>query len=341
MYKVGFDVHKRTITGAIVDCRGNLQEKAEFKNSLSDIGKFIYGLPAELTEIGMESSTYIYPLYDYLTDKGYKVRVAHAKKLRRITDSANKNDDRDAESIARQLLVNDFPESFILNREQRENRELIRMRVKLVQEQTRYKNRIKMFMARFNIKIKAKQPYTKGGIKELLWLKLEPYAKCSLDILIKQLQRVAAEIKGIDGGLSQIEEKFGEDADLLKSIPGVGQFTTLAFLTELAEYKRFKSVKDLSAYVGYIPRMSCSGDKNYFGRMRFDGNKTIRYAFNRAAENAIRYDNIFRDYYHRLYPRKRRRTAIAAVAHKMMRVCYGVLMSRKPFVDSGSLKRCG
>jgi len=316
-------------------------KKAKFPNSLSHVDKFLEGLPVELTEIGMESSTYIYPLYDHLTEKGYKVKVAHAKKLRRITDSANKNDDKDAEDIARQLLVNDFPESFILNKEQRENRELIRMRVKLVQEQTRYKNRIKMFMARFNIKLKSKSPYTKQGVKELSCLDLPQYAKRTLAILIKQLQRAKAEIKEVDKELTKLEGKFEEDIRLLRTIPYVGQFSSLAFLTELAEYKRFKNVKELSAYIGYIPKMTASGDKRYFGRMRLDGNKTIRYAFNRATENAIRYDNVFRDYYQRLYPRKKRRTAIAAVAHKMMRVCYGVLMSRKPYTASGSLKRSG
>lgn len=341
MYKVGFDVHKRTTTGALVDSKGNLHKKVKFKTSLSDMGKFLEGLPMEMTEIGMESSTHIYPLYDYLTEKGYKVRVAHAKKLRRITHSANKNDDKDAEDIARQLLVNDFPEAFILSREQRENRELIRMRVKLVQEQTRYKNRIKMLMARFQIKLKSKSPYTKQGTKELSCLDLPPYAKKMLDILIRQLQRVMGEIKEANKELTNLEDKFREDVDLLRSIPYVGQFTSLAFLTELAEYRRFENVKELSAYIGYIPKMSSSGDKTYHGRVRFDGNKTIRYAFSRAAEQAIRYDNIFRDYYQRLYPRKRRRTAIVAVAHKMMRVCYGVLMSRKPFTASGSFKRCG
>jgi len=318
-----------------------LHRKGRFATSIGDLWSFIEGIPPEMTEIGMESSTYIYPLYDALVEKGYSVRVAHAKKLRRITSCENKNDDKDAEDIARQLLVRDFPDAFILSREQRENRELIRLRVKLVQERTRYKNRIRMFMARPNIKLKEKSPFTKRGITELLSNSLPQYAKRSLTILIKQFQRVALEIKDVDKELTILEKKFEKQITLLRSIPYVGQFSSLAFVTELAEFSRFKNVKNLSAYVGYIPKMSASGDKRYHGRMRFDGNKTIRYAFNRAAENAVRYNNEFADYYKRLRPNKRRRTAIAAVAHKMMRVCYGVLMSGKPYSRSGSLEKCG
>lgn len=331
MYKVGMDVHKASITGAIIDMKGNLHSKCKFKNSIEDMFKFVEGLPPELTEVGMESGTYIYPLYDALVEKGFKVRVAHAKKLRRITESVVKNDDKDAEDIARQLLVRDFPESFILNKEQRENRELIRMRIKIVQEQTRTKNRIRMFLARFNMKIKSRSPFTNIGVNELKSLKLPPYAKRSLEILIRELLFVKTEIKNVDEQLEKIEEKLPE-AKLLRTIPSIGQFSSLTFLVELAEWKRFKNVKNLSAYIGMIPKMSGSANKMYFGRMRFDGNKAIRYAFNRAAEHAIKMkNNEFYDYFLRLRPKKRRRTAVAAVAHKMLRVCYGVLKSGEPY----------
>lgn len=341
MYKVGLDVHKRTMTGAVIDCKGNLHRKGKLPTNIGDLWKFVEDLPTELTEIGMESSTYIYPLYDALVEKGFSVRVAHAKKLRRITNTENKNDDKDAEDIARQLLVRDFPDAFILTKEQRENRELIRLRVKLVQERTRYKNRIRMFMARHNIKLKEKSPFTKRGTQELLSSNLPHYAERSLAILVKQFQRVVSEIKEIEKELTTLEQKFEKEVALLRSIPYIGQFASLAFITELAEFSRFKSVKSLSAYVGYIPKMSASGDTRHHGRMRFDGNKTIRYAFNRTAENAVRYNNEFADYYKRLRPYKKRRTAIAAVAHKMMRVCYGVLMSGKPYQRSGSYETSG
>lgn len=331
MYKIGMDVHKASITGAIIDMKGNLHSKCKFKNTIEDMFNFVEGLPPEFTEIGMESGTYIYPLYDALIEKGYKVKVAHAKKLRRITESCNKNDDKDAEHIARQLLVNDFPESFILNKEQRENRELIRMRIKIVQEQTRTKNRIRMFLARFNLKIKSKSPFTNIGIDELKSLTLPKYARRSLDILIRELVFVKKEIKDIDKELEEIADKFPE-AKLLRTIPSIGPFSSLTFLVELAEWKRFENVKNLSAYVGMIPKMSGSGNKMYFGRMRFDGNKAIRYAFNRAAEHAVKMkNNEFYEYFKHLYPKKKRRTAVAAVAHKMLRVCYGVLKSGEPY----------
>lgn len=214
------------------------------------------------------------------------------------------------------------------------------MRIKIVQEQTRTKNRIRMFLARFSLKTKSKSPFTKQGIEELKSLNIPEYAGRSLGILIRELLFVKTEIKHIDEQLEKIEEKLPE-AKLLRTIPSVGQFSSLTFLVELAEWRRFKTVKNLSAYIGMIPKMSGSANKMYFGRMRFDGNKAIRYAFNRAAEHAIKMkNNEFYNYFTRLYPKKKRRTAVAAVAHKILRVCYGVLKSGEPY-KSGSLRRSG
>lgn len=339
-FKVGLDVHKSTITGVIIDNNGKIHEKSKFQNNIPNLLDFIAWLPVEYTEIGMESGTYIYQIYDELTELGYKIKVAHAKKLRRITQSSIKHDDKDAEDIARQMLVRDFPECFILNKEQRENRELVRMRIKIVQEQTRTKNRIRMLLGRFRLKVKSKSPFTNEGIVELKQLDLPTYAKRSLEILIRNLEHVKREIKYIDKELEVIAEKLPE-VKLLRTIPSIGPFSSITFLVELAEWRRFKRVKDLSAYVGVIPTMLGSANKMYYGRMRFDGNKSIRYAFNRAAEHAIKMKNgDFYRYFTRLYPKKKRRTAVAAVSHKMLRVCYGVLKSGEPY-KSGSLENCG
>jgi transposase len=136
-------------------------------------------------------------------------------------------------------------------------------------------------------------------------LNLPIYAKRSLEILIRSLEHVKKEIKYIDNQLKIIEEKLPE-VKLLRSIPSVGPFSSLTFLVELAEWRRFKTVKEFSAYIGVIPNMSGSANKMYYGRMRFDGNKSIRYAFNRVAEHAIKRKNgEFYEYYKSLYPNKK------------------------------------
>jgi len=37
MYKVGLDVHKKTITGAVIDCKGNLHRKGKFATAIEDL----------------------------------------------------------------------------------------------------------------------------------------------------------------------------------------------------------------------------------------------------------------------------------------------------------------
>lgn len=104
-----------------------------------------------------------------------------------------------------------------------------------------------MFLARFNIKIKSRSPFTYIGIDELKSLELPFYARRSLDILIRELLFVKKEIKNIDKQLEELAGKFPE-AKLLRTIPSIGPFSSLTFLVELAEWKRFKTVKNLSAW---------------------------------------------------------------------------------------------
>jgi len=141
-FALGLDVHKRTTTYALVNERGEIQQRGETKTNPKLCLELVSWLPTSALQVGMESSTYIYPLYDAFNDAGYDVRVAHPAKLSRITKAAVKHDDKDALDLALQLLRNDFPESYILSKEMRDKREIIRQHIKLTNEKTRTKNRI-------------------------------------------------------------------------------------------------------------------------------------------------------------------------------------------------------
>lgn len=326
---LGLDVHKDTTAYALINEHGTVQRQGETRTNPKLCLDLISWIPASELQIGMESSTYIYPLYDAFNDAGYKVKVAHPTKLRRITMSNLKNDPKDAKDIALQLLRNDFPESYMLSKEMRDKREIIRMHIKLTQEQTAIKNRIYSLLARHNCRL----PCKLGSIKSvnvLAEIQLPQAAKINLSILTEQFNKTKSCLKAVDKLIAQFVNT-NEDAQKLIKIDGIGQFTSATFIIELGDWKRFQSVKQLTAYVGMIPRMSGSAHKMYYGRMRSDGNSQIRYAFGRAAEAAVKKDNEFRAFFSKLIGKgKKRRTAISAVANKLLRTCYGVLHAEQP-----------
>ncbi len=328
-FTLGLDVHKETTTYALVNEHGQVQQKGEIKTNPKLCLDLISWIPTSELQVGMESSTYIYPLYDALNDGGYKVKVAHPVKLHRITKSEIKHDDKDAEDIALQLMRSDFPESYMLSKEMRDKREIIRMHIKLTQEQTAIKNRIYSLLARHNCRLPCKLESIKS-INLLTDIQLPQVAKITLSILTEQLTKTKSCLKAVDKLIAQFV-KANSDTQKLIKIDGIGQFTSATFIIELGDWRRFQSVKQLTAYVGMIPRMSGSAHKMYYGRMRPDGNHQIRYAFGRAAEVAIKKDNEYQKFFKKLISKgKRRRSAISAVANKLLRTCYGVLHAEQP-----------
>lgn len=338
-FAMGLDVHKEMSVYALVNEQGQIQRRGEIKTSPRLMLELVSWIPKDALVIGMESSTYIYPLYDALNDAGYKVKVAHPAKLHRITQAAVKSDTKDALDLALQLLRNDFPESYMLSKEMRDQRELIRQHLTLTQEQTKVKNRIHSHLARYNYRVPCALG-TKKSIQFLDSVELPMNAKITLGVMLSQLKNSRELLAIIDKCIGRFAES-NEDAQKIMKQDGVGQFAAATFCLELGDWKRFKSVKQLTAYVGMIPKMSGSANKMYYGRMRSDGNHQIRYAFTRAAEQAIRKPNQFKQYFDMLMSKgKRRRTAISAVANKLLRTSYGILHAEEPEY-SGSLVERG
>lgn len=332
-FALGLDMHKQNIAYALITKEGKVQQEGEIRSKPESVLKLVDWIPKNNLVIGMESSTYIYPVYDALNDAGYKIKVAHPMKLVRITKALSKNDQKDALHIAKQLLRDDFPECYMLAKEQRDKRELVRQHLGLTREKTRVKNQIHAHIAKHNFRL-ASTLGTKKSIEFLNNLPLHGYAKITLNLFINQLLRIKASLRVVKNELHH-EALKNKDMQKLMTLHGIHEYTASVFLFELGDWHRFKSVCELVSYVGLIPTMHSSGGKTYHGRMRYDGNKHIKYAFSRAAEQAIRKQGKFQDYFNKLISRgKKRRTAIGAVANKLLRCCYGVLHNEELAVQA-------
>ena len=70
---------------------------------------------------------------------------------------------------------------------------------------------------------------------------------------------------------------------LIKSLPGVGDILAIVIALEIGDINRFGSNEHLASYCGTVPRVSSSGDKTYFGRVRVDVNHYLKWAYIEAA----------------------------------------------------------
>ncbi len=155
MRYIGLDVHKDNITACVLTSTGKPKFEKDF---LKESGNWILD---ELLDFGdkegfcvmMESGTYAYAPFRFLSDKGVEVHVVHAKALKVITDSDKKTDRKDALTIAKMLRLwkkgdIDLQMAYMPTREQCELKDICRYREEISKKIGDETRRIKSHMSR-------------------------------------------------------------------------------------------------------------------------------------------------------------------------------------------------
>jgi transposase len=123
------------------------------------------------------------------------------------------------------------------------------------------------------------------------------------------------------------------DADLIASIPGVGNTTAARVLGHLGDIRRFRSAKALAAFLGVTPRQLTSGSsvrgQTVISRT---GDTALRAALFMPSMAARRHNPILSAFAERLLANgMAKRAVILAVTHKLVHIIYGVVTNNRKF----------
>jgi len=111
----------------------------------------------------------------------------------------------------------------------------------------------------------------------------------------------------------------------LMTHPGVGPQTALAFVLTMGEVARFARAKQVSSYLGLIPREHSSGGKQRLGHISKQGSPFLRFLLVEAAQSAARWDPELKRAYVRLGMRRSRAQAKVAIARRLATRLYWML----------------
>ncbi len=147
-----------------------------------------------------------------------------------------------------------------------------------------------------------------------------------LDSQIAQTQRAISDLLDQHPTLKQ-------QADLLRSIPGLGDTTIGKLLAECRDIRAFRDVRQLVAFVGLNPRHHVSGSSIHKRpTISRTGSASLRAALFMPALVAMRFNPILRAFADRLRARGAAGKAIVVVVmRKLLHLVYGVLKSGQPF----------
>ncbi|OYR64102.1 IS110 family transposase, partial [Halorubrum sp. E3] len=265
-----------------------------------------------------------YHIHDTLSEH-LDVTVAHPKKINQIADTDKKTDRVDAKELARMLRLNSVPESYVPSEEVREARALVRGRQTLVENRTKYANKVHGLLSDHGITEDVK-PLSVEGREFLRELSIPTPWDELLDSYLDLIESLTEEIQKLE---ETIEQRAGslKETQLLMSIPGVSYFTALTIYAEVGDIRRFDRDKEVVSYVGLNPVIRESGDSRIEGSISKRGSGRVRWLLVQAANTAVHTcnDEYLSRFYDRLASRKNSQKAIVATARKMLVSIYHML----------------
>jgi transposase len=317
---LGIDVHKRYAQVAVMDEAGEIVEEVRVENAnLDDLAQRYAGAQAAI-----EATSSYYHIHDTLSEH-LDVTVAHPKELTQIAKSDKKTDRVDAKELARMVRLNSVPESYVPTDEIREARALVRGRQTLVENRTKYANKIHGLLSDHGITEDVK-PLSVEGREFLRELSLPMPWNTLLESYLEIVATLTEEIQNLE---ETIEERAGslKETQLLMTIPGISYYTALTIYAELGEISRFDDDKSVVSYVGLNPVIRESGDSRIEGSISKRGSGRVRWLLVQAANTAVHTcnDEYLSRFYERLASRKNSQKAIVATARKMLISIYHML----------------
>ena len=330
MYHVGLDVHLKYITVCILNNDGKVHHRCTLK-SIYDVSRLLSGLPGPC-QVCFEASTGYGFIFEALLPVTRNISVAHPGLLRLIYRSKSKNDRADALKLAKLIYIDEVPTVHVPDKQTRAWRELITFRRRLVEKRTRAKNGVRGLLR--SIGIKAPPGGKLWTIKGLKWL-----ASQDLDNSMHAMKRdlLVEEIHSLTQQIRRVEQELAGYANqsvavrILQSIPGVGIRTAEAVAAFIDDPFRFKNSKKLGSYFGLVPSQDQSGNKNKLGHITREGSSTVRHLLTEAVWQATRRSPTIKAYLARIMRDDpgRRKIAIVATAHYLIRVMWSMLKNNK------------
>jgi transposase len=257
--------------------------------------------------------------------------VIHAKRVRK-----QKTDRQDAQLILGLLLEDRFPQIWVPSWENRDLRQLLWHRHRMVQARTRIMNQLQAVAINEGLRGK-KRLWGESGREQLEAFRLAPWASRRREDLLKLLDGLNPTIAELTQAIEQEVEKRPE-AQRLRTHPGVGPLTALAFVLIIGRADRFQCGKQIASYLGLVPLEDSSGNRRRLGHITKQGNALLRFLLVEAAQGTARSLPEWRSQYLHLTMRRGRKIAKVAMARKLAVRLYW--MMRKEW-DFGKLTKFG
>jgi transposase len=265
--------------------------------------------------VGMEATGYSRWFERLLAELGIEVWIGNAAEIKTKRVRKQKTDRQDAQLLLKLLLENNFPRIWVPSPENRDLRQLLWHRHRLVQMRTRIMNQLQALAMNEGYRWK-KKLFSEQGRAQLEKLALAPWASRRRQDLLELLDRMNPIIEELTATVEQEARKWPEVLRLMTH-PGVGPLTALAFVLIIGTPERFHRGKQIGSYIGLIPSEDSSAGHQRLGHISKQGNALLRFLLVEAAQAAARCNSDWRRRYVHLAMRREKNIAKVAMGRRL------------------------
>ncbi len=287
---IGMDVHKKTITIAIIDQGRKKQPRiyGAIANDLEALDKFCRKMVSTSTRLHFvyEAGPCGYGIYRHLNEKGFDCMVAAPSMIPKKSGDRIKNDNRDAVMLARLHRAGDLTAVFVPDTQDEAMRDLSRARGDAVIVAKKAKQRLKAFLLRNSVVFNGRSQWSKAYFSWLADIAMpHPAQQVALQEYIDAVHESLNRVNRLTDQIRQMVTgwRLAPMVSALQAARGVSLIVAVTVLAELGALSRFKKPSQLMAYLGLIPSEHSSGPNIKIGGITKTGNGHARKALVEAA----------------------------------------------------------
>jgi transposase len=339
---MAFDSHQHDTLARVENADGHTVCEARIAHERSALKGFLAacepGSPVAVETVGNWSW-----LVDEIEAAGCAPKLVHAYQAKLMMGMINNTDKLDARGLNRLQRAGTLPEVWIPQGELRDQRELPRTRMVLVQHRPRLKNRSPATISKPGLAVPAVSDLFGRSGRRFLQDHLHAVPPHTASTLSQRLAGVDALDQAIRGIEQHTPAVFGTSpaVEWLRTLPGVGFSLAVVIASAMGEVRRFARPQEFASYAGTTPRVHASGGKTRYGSLRPDVTRYLQWAFVEAANTSCRVRRRYpprhvRHLYERLARPKGHQKAIGAVARHLAEATVWMLTKREPYREPHS-----
>jgi transposase len=279
---VGLDVHKETIVVGLAENNGKDPIFfREIPNKTQEISKLVKKLSphGEVVSFCYEAGPCGYGIYRQITDLGHECMVVAPSLIPQRAGDRVKTDRRDCKSLARQLRAGELTAVWVPGEEQEAVRDLTRAREDMKAMERHSRQRLSAFLLRHNKVYSGKSKWTQAHFRWLERIKFNsPIQQIVFQEYVDTVKQCQDRVAAIEHEMKSALEGWSL-APLVQAIMAMRGFQLVSAMTVIAEignFARFKSPRQLMAFLGLVPSEHSSGSKRRRGSITKTGNGHVR-----------------------------------------------------------------